>query len=65
MSATRWRRTSATSNPNPSPNPNPYPNPNPNQAHFGHVEVEQWWPAIVTKVWGSGEMDVRYDDGAL
>ena len=33
------------------------------EAHFGVLEAEQWWPAVVTKVWASGEMDVRYDDG--
>ena len=33
------------------------------EAHYGEVEAELWWPAVVTKVWRSGEMDVRYDDG--
>ena len=33
------------------------------EAHYGEIEAELWWPATVTKVWSSGDMDVRYDDG--
>ena len=33
------------------------------EAHYGDVEAELWWPAVVTRVWSSGDMDVRYDDG--
>ena len=43
--------------------PTPTPTAEQVEAHFGVLEAEQWWPAVVTKVWASGEMDVRYDDG--
>ena len=33
------------------------------EAHYGDVEAELWWPAVVTRVWSSGDMDVCYDDG--
>ena len=33
------------------------------EGQYGTDKSELWWPGTITRVWRSGDVDVRYDDG--